>query len=994
MNMQSKPVSAELPLRPASAEARGEEDASRFQVCTVYERLGADFPRTLCHFDVASHDLSPGAIQKALVNGREVPFQVSARRGAAGVFISLPKYGRATIEFVSREKPCASATNGKKRWSQSADGLLLRTANGAVCLPVPGETIFDPPADSLSVPAPIMQLVGQNGTRMGKAWIDTYERVVALTCEILEDGPLWTTVRIRYRFDNQSMFEFECTAADGEDFVRIREKTTCGPKSRWILMLDKASGMLPDGIDLADHTLFYQPRRLDYFADRLHARLYPWTQGTQIAALSEGIGVHDAKTDNYVAWFARTNDNWDGFKNTFVEFHERRLNPRNLRTRGGETAGDTFSWLPPDAKGTKTSDIGAFCAEAMLMEGSREYAILIGKRRDWHAPDPVPEHVLEWYKGPALTDEWNTVRSPLRRIIQFQGLLSLDIVKDWDLIGNIATAGALDHAHPAMQDNYGKTVAPLPTGTKANASVIATEMRNTLAVLATGYVMGRGPGGTNPVTLRVVFPLGVLLREMVARNVLPARLGDEAEGMPPLFERLAAMLLFLAHLLNRRSSYPGEYTMAPMCDPRSSEPTCLGMPNQNFFTDVYCAAGGVAMLFPEHPRVSDWLARANRMLALQLDTFSDPKSGVWEESHTYFHHVLRTLAPFALEQRGLPPSSPLAPVRVNWFRDERFIRLCRAVFHFVTPRDPNANGKRMMATLGDHRMELDRHTYNALAVGFAESEPTLAANLVWMSLENGWSGNPVVKPIPPRLESHEVSGLGAVLRGRASDAGGGESMVVLRAGNTWGHHNCDELELLYYAGGEPVIVEAGYGAPKTYSKVGPDGHSIMHPADFIPAFYLSRANRGLIDAFESDLPAGRQHMSASRPVAFMHPSAGILAPLPVRTYTQSRHVEWVEDMGDGASMLTIRDHHDGIYRQQLNFHTGGLGIERVAKGTYWIKGHARDSLLTTTPAVEFEIKPDACGFTHGMIAKLPEGVQTITTIIITSPGHIAPKRYT
>ena len=27
-------------------------------------------------------------------------------------------------------------------------------------------------------------------------------------------------------------------------------------------------------------------------------------------------------------------------------------------------------------------------------------------------------------------------------------------------------------------------------------------------------------------------------------------------------------------------------------------------------------------------------------------------------------------------------------------------------------------------------------------------------------------------------------------------ASGGESMVVLRAGHTWGHHNCDELEIL------------------------------------------------------------------------------------------------------------------------------------------------------------------------------------------------------
>ena len=86
---------------------------------------------------------------------------------------------------------------------------------------------------------------------------------VSVSCEILEDGPLWTTVRVQYAFDNQAAFTFECTAVEGEAFVRVAERSTCGPKSRWIVMFDEASGMLPDGIDLADHTLFHQSRLCD-----------------------------------------------------------------------------------------------------------------------------------------------------------------------------------------------------------------------------------------------------------------------------------------------------------------------------------------------------------------------------------------------------------------------------------------------------------------------------------------------------------------------------------------------------------------------------------------------------------------------------------------------------------------------------------------------------------------------------------------------------------
>ena len=43
----------------------------------------------------------------------------------------------------------------------------------------------------------------------------------------------------------------------------------------------------------------------------------------------------------------------------------------------------------------------------------------------------------------------------------------------------------------------------------------------------------------------------------------------------------------------------------------------------------------------------------------------------------------------------------MSPGGRDWFADRRFVRLARAALSFVTPRDPNARGLRMMATLGD-----------------------------------------------------------------------------------------------------------------------------------------------------------------------------------------------------------------------------------------------------------------------------------------------------
>ena len=958
------------------------------------ERLGVSWPRTLCHFDVASRGLDPALTRSATVNGESVPFQTSPERGTVGVFLALPAWSRATVAFTTTGGAGANAP----RPSRPPQPLWL----GPALLPPLGTTRFDPPADSLSVPAPIRRLRTPDGREIGHGWLDTYERVVSLDCAIVEAGPLWTTARVRYTFDSGAVFTFEATAAEGEDFLCVREEAWLGPKARWVFALDAPSGLLPDGLDLADHTLHHTPRALHYLSDRLHARLHPWTQGTQISALREGFVAHSSATGDAIGWFARTDPEWDGFKGTFLELRERRLLPGTPRSRGGETDGDSFTYLPPDyPRPADSTAVPALCAEAFLTGGIRAYGLFVGDRSAWHCPDPVPEHDLEWYRGPARLAEWSAIRSPLRALLQQQGLLSLDIAKDWILAlpGHAApaTAGAAGGSGglpPALcPADYPEDLRPLLADLRANAATLCRAMRDDLAVLAGGYVAARGPGGTNPVTLRCAFPYARLFAELLRLGAVPRRLPDDPAGIPPLRDRLAASLLFLAHLCARRSFYPGEFTMLPMADPRSSEPTCLGMPNMNFLTDVYVCSGGIATVFPDHPAAPSWLARANRLLGLQLDVFSDPRSGSWEESHTYFNHVLRTLGPFALAQQALAAPAPAGasggsggqpPVPCDWFADPRFIRLCRAALAFVTPRDPNVGNRRMMATLGDHRAELGWHTGDLLARGFAAHRATrrLARHLAWLSQENGWEGTPAVPPLRPPLASLQLDGLGAVLRSPGGSGGPppghvAESMLLLRAGYQWGHHNNDELEVLFWAFGEPVLSEAGYGNPKTFAKIGPSGHSVLHPRDFDPAFYLSRATRGRITEFSPGVLAGE------RLVAFRHPPAGVLEPVPLdEPYRQTRRLEW-NVFADGTSFLRVIDRWEGAHPQRLQFHTGGLAVEPLGSGRCRIRGHRLDTLVECSIPLVWEIVPDACGFTIGFGADIPADVHDVSTIFQT-----------
>ena len=623
----------------------------------------------------------------------------------------------------------------------------------------------------------------------------------------------------------------------------------------------------------------------------------------------------------------------------------------------------------------------------MLLPGSKHYALLIGARDSYHQPSPVPEHTLEWYEGPALLEEWDAQRSPLRALLQFQGLLSLDTVKDWVLQGDAIKMGdpKLVHGHPVLEHSL---------DLKPGVDKLRV-MDQALSLLASGYLMARGPGGTNPVTLRVAYPWAIAFREMLFRGEILDYFPEEVAcgkvtTWPRLKDRLAARFAFLGYLADQRSFYPGEYTLAPMGEVGSSEPVCLGMPNQNFFTDVYCLAGGIALMMPRHPRAEKWLDRANRMLSGQLDRFSNPDSGVWEESHTYFNHVLRTLAMFVWEQREQTNLRDGLAGSLDWFVDLRFQRLCAAALHLVTPRDRNADGLRMMAPLGDHRLELRWHTFHALAMGLVESNPTLAGALSWLSVENGWEGKLHVVPVKPHLTSRRVQGLGATLRGLHDGACGGESLVVLRAGSSWAHYHCDELEVLYYSGGEPVLVEAGYGRPETFEKRGPQGHNIMCPVKFTPASYLSRANRGDIDDWSSD--DGAATISAHRQVAFALPEFdgdGVLLPLPVVSYRQSRKVEWCEFADEaGLSTLHIIDEHDGPYAQQIFFHTGGTGVRLLKPGVCLITGGTRDSLLRFDKPVDIAITPDASGLTIGVHVVLQPSCKTISTWIYTAPsGH-------
>jgi hypothetical protein len=110
--------------------------------------------------------------------------------------------------------------------------------------------------------------------------------------------------------------------------------------------------------------------------------------------------------------------------------------------------------------------------------------------------------------------------------------------------------------------------------------------------------------------------------------------------------------------------------MLPPTEVNSFDPTMRGMANQNFYTDVIAIFGTIGLLFPNHPEADQWVADFITDFERQLTVHVYP-SGVWEESHTYWQHVLFTVLPVIkmLKERG---RHDFSPTRVCKKRSARF----------------------------------------------------------------------------------------------------------------------------------------------------------------------------------------------------------------------------------------------------------------------------------------------------------------------------------
>jgi hypothetical protein len=283
-----------------------------------------------------------------------------------------------------------------------------------------------------------------------------------------------------------------------------------------------------------------------------------------------------------------------------------------------------------------------------------------------------------------------------------------------------------------------------------------------------------------------------------------------------------------------------------------------------------------------------------------------PKSGVWEESHTYYQHVLNTVLPLFLRRK--------ADGTRDDFADTAFQKLVTGALAQITPPNAVVDGSRHILPFGDHGVDPTnyRHIYRELARGFAAHVPELAGNLAWVYREMKGDDLPEIPARAVKFATGYLEGLGFFFRG--NDGAGGESLLALRSGMAWGHHHNDDGSIQFHARGRALIVDSASSQPQERGerKAQSPGHSRAVVEGIEPLNHLWRFNRGWILESKTDAPF--PYAVAGTPTF-----STLLKNLPATPFTRAFwELRAVIELA--PAVYLIADYLDASQRHVVRFH--------------------------------------------------------------------------
>jgi hypothetical protein len=155
--------------------------------------------------------------------------------------------------------------------------------------------------------------------------------------------------------------------------------------------------------------------------------------------------------------------------------------------------------------------------------------------------------------------------------------------------------------------------------------------------------------------------------------------------------------------------------------------------------------------------------------------------------------------------------------RKNFLDDVRLARMLEFFIYVHSPVDPDF-GMRIVPPVGDHGLSLSGPSkrFGEHLRLFTQSDnpgiKDIVARAAWLVQEDGGSVPNGVQPVKPEMDSRWLRGYGTVMRA-AREADQTESFLVLRAGQSWGHHHQDKGSMWFWGRNVHFFGDAAWGAP-------------------------------------------------------------------------------------------------------------------------------------------------------------------------------------
>lgn len=695
------------------------------------------------------------------------------------------------------------------------------------------ELKFNPPVSALSIPGPVVSVSADGKTWVGSGYLDSMRRVEAITCEV-EAGPVFLRSRITYRFEDGKTYVADVRLTANKPYASLNEDFNVGGDSRFIFNFDDYP--IEQFLSPGDQSLVKWGKVAasknpaeDFVTiegQRCLARMVVWSQFNYFGGKQETLAVlppmprdeaiwtklaaHEQKTDAgreelkarkakgdeitafeaqrradrpsfspqglCVGAFYIRPDRWTRAKVNHVDLYARPEVPGDRMTRG--------------VVGLRGS-VERIAMEAWLVDGHREWAIFaldpIGR---WEArvsvskaPDGTSVRTVEpRFETDAFLAKAHVTEGvwPLDRIIR------LPLV--WNADGS--PVAPEDTAPASGEMGFGGDISTVLKGTGGRAGLQHFNGSN-----------GSMRGGFSNAGRRLFEWAKANPDQINARQLREAgQLGARMIG--------PAMAAYMAM---DDSAYPGYRAMLPWTHPEALNPFYQGMENMNFNADRYnsVSAVGAALAAMNHPEGKKILMHGQEQMHMALDRYNYPESGCWEESHGYAAHTILNLNPLAknLAANGL----------TNFFDDPRYARLYDWWCETLSPRDPGFGDMRLTPPIGDHGLNAKgplKQFTDAMPLFAASKNPDVqrtARRMAWYLTQKGEAPVAGITPEAPPLNSRWVQGHGSILR--AKDAKDRETYIVIRAGQSWGHHHMDKGSLWGWFRGVHFFGDAAWGGP-------------------------------------------------------------------------------------------------------------------------------------------------------------------------------------